>query len=69
MPTPIIIPKKENEGKGFYYTVTDEQIAEHQKRSIEEIFEWLQSTNDFLEMVKTPEEKLRSEKIKRGEDF
>ncbi len=29
--------KKENEHISFHYTVTDEQIAEHQKRSIPEI--------------------------------
>lgn len=32
-----ILPKKENENIGFHYTVTDEQIKEHQKRSVEEI--------------------------------
>jgi hypothetical protein len=33
---PLIIPKAENAYKGFNYTVTDEQIKEHQKRSIKE---------------------------------
>ncbi len=39
-----IIPKAENADKGFHYTVTDEQIKEHQKRSVKEIFEWLETT-------------------------
>ncbi len=43
-----IIPKAENAGKGFHYTVTDEQIAAHQKRSLKEIFEWLEKTNKFI---------------------
>jgi hypothetical protein len=54
-----MIPKQENEKKGFHYTVSDEQIAEHQKRTIEEIFEWLEKTNRFVWSVQTPEERER----------
>jgi len=43
-----IIPKAENAGKGFDYTVTDEQIKEHQNRTLLEIFEWLENTNKFI---------------------
>jgi hypothetical protein len=60
-------PLAENEGKGFHYTVTDEQIMEHQKRSIMEIFEWLQSANALIYAAQTPEERERTQKVKRGE--
>ena len=62
-----IIPKAENANKGFYYTVTDEQIAAHQKRSVEEIFQWLEEIHSFIYTVQTPEERLRMQKIKNGE--
>jgi len=52
-----IQPKKENEGVGFHYTVTDEQIAEHKKRSIPEIFEWLESTRKLIDSVQTEKER------------
>lgn len=32
-----IKPKLENANIGFHYTVTDEQIKAHQKKSVEEI--------------------------------
>ncbi len=60
----IIIPIAENADKGFHYTVTDEQIREHQQRSIKEIFEWLEKTNKFIYSIQTPEERERSRKIK-----
>ena len=60
----IIIPKAENADKGFHYTVTDEQIQEHQKRNVKEIFEWLEKTNKFIYAVQTPEEHERMRKAK-----
>ncbi len=54
-----IIPKSENIKKGFFYTVSEEQIKQHQKRSIKEIFEWLESTSKFIYSVQTPEERER----------
>lgn len=54
-----VIPKAENAHKGFHYTVTEEQIKEHQKRSIKEIFEWLEKTNKFIYQIQTPEERER----------
>ena len=59
-----ITPKTENTGKGFHYTVTEEQIKEHQKRSIKEIFEWLEKTNKFIYSLQTPEERLKIRKVK-----
>lgn len=59
-----IIPKIENADKGFHYTVTDEQIKEHQKRSVEEIFEWLEKTAKFIYDLQTPEERERMKKMK-----
>lgn len=53
--------------RGFYYHVTDEQIKEHQQRTVEQIFEWLESTNEFLYKFQTAEERERMHKIRRGE--
>jgi len=62
-----IIPKAENANKGFHYTVTDEQIREHQQRSLEEIFEWLEKTNKFVYELRTPEEREFAKWIKNAE--
>lgn len=59
-----IQPKKENEGVGFHYTVTDEQIAEHKKRSITEIFEWLESTRKLIDAVQTEKERAFARSLK-----
>ena len=61
-----IIPKAENANKGFHYTVTDEQIKEHQARSVKEILEWLEKTAKFIYSVQTPEER---ERMKRAKNF
>ena len=53
--------------KGFYYSVTDEQIREHQQRCVKEIFEWLESTNEFIYNIQTPEERERMMNIRKGE--
>ena len=55
-----LVPIKENQNKGFHYTVSDVQIAAHQKLTLHELFEWLESTNRFVSKVQTPEEKRRS---------
>ncbi|MBL7882484.1 MAG: hypothetical protein JNL69_00330 [Bacteroidia bacterium] len=60
-----ITPIKENADKGFNYTVTDEQIKEHQKRSVLEIFEWLEEPNKFIYAIQTPEERERAKKAKK----
>jgi hypothetical protein len=59
-----LTPIKANEDKGFHYTVTDEQIAAHQKLSVREIFEWLESTTRFVSKIQTTEEKQRSIRAK-----
>ena len=59
-----IIPKAENADKGFHYTVTDEQIKEHQKCSVKEIFEWLEEPNKFIYAMQTPEERERMKRAK-----
>ncbi|HEV7229892.1 MAG TPA: hypothetical protein VGO45_01105 [Bacteroidia bacterium] len=59
-----LIPIKENQEKGFHSTVTDEQIAAHQKLTLHELFEWLESTNRFVSKLQTPEEKQRSIRAK-----
>jgi len=57
-------PILENQNKGFHYTVTEEQIKEHQKRTVKEIFQWLETTNKFISKIQTSEEKTRSQLAK-----
>ncbi len=59
-----IIPKKENENIGFHFTVTDEQLKEQQKKSTEDIINWLESTAKFIYDMQTPEERERMKKAK-----
>jgi hypothetical protein len=61
-----IEPKKENANVGFHYTVTEEQIKAHQKRSVEEILTWLEETSKFIYAVQSPEER---ERIKTAKNF
>lgn len=61
-------PIEANSEIGFHYTVTEEQIKQHQQRSIAEIFEWLEETNKFIYNVQTEKErelmkKIRTEKL------
>ena len=60
----LIIPKSENKGVGYTYEVTEEQIREHQKKSIEDILCWLYDLNLFLKLVQTDEEKERMKRFK-----
>ncbi len=55
---------KKKEKRGFYYEVTEEQVREHQKRSVEEILLWLHNTNVFLNQVQNPDEKERMRKFR-----
>ena len=61
-----IEPKIENANIGFHYSVTDEQIEAHGKRSVEEILMWLQETSRFIYEIQTPEER---ERLKRAKNF
>jgi hypothetical protein len=40
-----------NENTGFFYEVTAEEIAAHQKYSVEKILYWLEDMNKFLREV------------------
>ena len=51
--------KADHQSIGFQYTVTEEQVRAHQKLTIEEIFQWLESMNELLYAVQTPEERQR----------
>ncbi len=57
-------PIRENAEKGFDYTVTDEQIAEHQKRTVREIFQMMEAHAKFLYEIQTPEERERMRIVK-----
>jgi hypothetical protein len=50
-----IKPKLENANIGFHNTVTDEQIAAHREKSVEEILMWIEETSKFIYDVQTPE--------------
>lgn len=54
-----IIPKKENEGLGFQYSISDEQVEAYSKLSVREKFAWLESINEFIYKFQTPEERER----------
>lgn len=58
------VPKKENQFVGFHYSVTDEQIDTHRKKSVDEIVNWLEETSKFIFEVQTPEERERMKKSK-----
>lgn len=57
-------PKKENEHVGFRYHVTLEQIREHQKKSTEEILQWLEEYMIFLHAFQTEEDRQRMRLLK-----
>jgi hypothetical protein len=50
---------KENEGVGFTYTVTMEQMRKHAALSPAEILDWIQQTATFIYEAQTPEERER----------
>jgi len=58
------LPKKENEGKGYFFSVTEEEIRQHMNRSPKDIFQWLESTNKFVSQVQNSQEKERSKMAK-----
>jgi hypothetical protein len=64
-----IIPIKENEGLGFTYTVTPEQIAAHRQRTLEEIFEWLESGSELIYNLQTEEERKTMKRVKCDKNF
>ncbi|MFP4556127.1 MAG: hypothetical protein ACLFNU_04580 [Bacteroidales bacterium] len=57
--------KKTNENKGFFYSVSKEQVEEHQKRSIEDILNWIESTNELIWELQTEEERKRKQLFKQ----
>ena len=60
----MLLPKKENEGKGYFFDVTEEEIKQHLNRSPKDIFQWLESTNRFVSQIQTSTEKKRSKTVK-----
>jgi hypothetical protein len=52
-------PIKENEGIGFTYTVTMEQMEKHAALSPEEVFQWIEEIATFIYELQTPEERNR----------
>lgn len=64
-----LTPKKENENLGFRYHVTLEQMREHQKRTPEEIFQWIEEYALFLQTFQTEEEKAITRKLKNKQTW
>lgn len=50
-------PKLENVGKGFHYTISDEEIERYKQFTIEEKFQWIEDMNALLNAVQTDDEK------------
>lgn len=58
--------KNKKKSNGFFYIVTDEQIKQHQQRSMDEIFQWIEKTHKFIYEMQTPREREISRKIREG---
>lgn len=56
----MLTPKSENQNRGYFFSVSDDEIKEHMNRSTKDIFQWLESTNRFVNQLQTPKEKERS---------
>ncbi|MBX2840150.1 MAG: hypothetical protein KTR26_00150 [Flammeovirgaceae bacterium] len=60
----LIGPKEKNKDTGFYADVTESEIKAHLNRSLADIFNWLENTNQFICALQTDTEKERSKKAK-----
>ena len=59
-----LVPKTENQEKGYYFSVTDDEIRAHLARSCKDIFQWIETTNRFIYQAQTPQERFRSKMSK-----
>jgi hypothetical protein len=57
---PEIEPIVENENVGYFFSVNEKQIAEHKKRSVSDIFNWLEANNRFVYELQNTEERLQT---------
>ena len=57
-------PLKQNEGVGFTYTMTMEQMQKHAALTPEAVLEWIQQTATFIYELQTPEERERKYEYK-----
>lgn len=57
-------PKAENQGRGYFFTVSDDEIKDHRKRSFEDIVSWLETANKFVHSIQTPEERMNTKRSK-----
>jgi DNA primase catalytic subunit len=55
-----ISPIVENENRGYHFHITDQQIRAHKRRSLSEIFAWLETTNRFVNQIQNDNEKMRA---------
>jgi hypothetical protein len=54
---------------GFHYTVTDQQLAEFQKWSLEERLEWVWQQMKFLRAIQSRDERIRTYRAKGGKNL
>jgi len=60
----LVLSPSQTSQIGYFFTVTDEQMLEHRKRSITDIFMWLESANSFVRTIQTPQERWDSIRAK-----
>lgn len=58
------VQKNLNQNKGYYYSVTDDEIKAHLARSCKDIFQWIETTNRFVYQAQTPQERFRTKASK-----
>ena len=56
--------KKQNQNRGYHFTVTQEQVTAHQKLTVSEVFDWLEKMNAFLFSVQTPAQRSIMKEVK-----
>ena len=56
----MLTPKVENQNRGYYFSVTEDEIRAHLNRSCKDIFQWIETTNRFVYQVQTPQERTKS---------
>jgi hypothetical protein len=50
--------------RGYHYSLSEAQLEAGKKRTVEEVFQWLEETNRFIWEAQTPEERLRVKQMK-----
>ncbi len=54
---------------GFHYEISEAQLTNYQKWTIEEKFAWLEQQASFLRSIQTREERIRCYRAKGGKNI